>query len=174
MDKKDIVNMQNRVEAWVSQPQHKVKYFPSFQIVAQLIEEVKELEEEATNIVKNKIELEADIKKEIGDVLFVLCCLSNSKNISPEPEKVSVGLVLPNNICLKLYRLTGDVSREVSHIDGFKKKKPGEDTEGLPNAINKMFFVLQTLCDYYKFDFAECFDLTMQKKESRDKFRFAK
>lgn len=175
MNQEQIQQMQDRVEAWVSQSQHKVKYFPPFEIVAQLSEELAELETATSDVTKSKSEIKTEIKKEVGDVLFVLCCLSNSKDLQPAvvPD-VKYGLNINEHITRFLYRLGGDIAREVSHIDGFKKKKEGEVTDGLPKAIGRMLYMLQILCDVNQFDVEECFDLTMAKKEARDKFRFAK
>ena len=79
MKKLDIEKMRKAVEDWVSQPQHAIKYFPAFQIVAQLIEEVAELELAINDTELSQSTSHDDIKKEVGDVLFVLTCLANSK-----------------------------------------------------------------------------------------------
>lgn len=77
--------IQKIVEDWVSQPQHKVKYFPPFEICAQLSEEVGEIAREVAHIhgykKKKKGEKTDGLEGEIGDLLFVLCCLANSNNI---------------------------------------------------------------------------------------------
>lgn len=174
MNREFIKEMQDRVEAWVSQAQHKVKYFPPFEIVAQLAEEVAELEVSTNQLSTGLIET----KKEIGDVLFVLCCLSNSKELKPDmvtdSPKITNGSNSQEFICLQMYRAVGNIAREVSHLDGFKKKKPEEQTDGLVIHVGHMLYWLQILCGVYSFDIRECFDLTMEKKEVRDKNRFSK
>ena len=96
------------VEEWVPQPQHKVKYFPPFEIVSQLIEEA------------------------------------------------------------------GEIAREVSHLHGFKKKKDGEQTDGLEGEIGDALFVLICLANSHGIDLSKAFDKSMDKKNARDKHRFSK
>lgn len=83
-----LQEMQNTVDAWVSQPQHKVKYFPPFEICAQLSEEVGEVAREVAHLhghKKKKVGEKTDgLECEIGDVLFALCCLANSEGIDLE------------------------------------------------------------------------------------------
>ncbi|OGI71703.1 hypothetical protein A3J61_02550 [Candidatus Nomurabacteria bacterium RIFCSPHIGHO2_02_FULL_38_15] len=176
-----IEKMQNRVETWVSQKQHAVKYFPPFQIMAQLAEEVAELESAMldANFFTDKFE---EVQKELGDVLFVLMCLANSKNLSPvltkDPQLDLVYNQIVNEprqkICKYLHQSVGSIAREVSHTDGFKKKKPGEQTDSLETHIGRMLYCLDELRKLYWLNTQTCFNLTMRKKESRDKFRFAK
>lgn len=78
-------DMQARVENWVSQPQHNVKYFPPFQIVSQLVEEVGEIAREVSHLhgfKKKKLGEKTDgLEVEIGDALFAIICLANSEGI---------------------------------------------------------------------------------------------
>jgi len=80
--------MQKEVEDWVSQPQHKVKYFPPFEICAQMSEEVGEIAREVAHIHGFKKKKEGEktdgLECEMGDLLFVLCCLANSQGIDLE------------------------------------------------------------------------------------------
>lgn len=81
----DLTKMQEIVDKWVSQPQHSVKYFPPFEICAQLTEEAGEVCREVAHLhgLKKKKDGEKTdgLEGEIGDVLFVLCCLANSHGI---------------------------------------------------------------------------------------------
>ena len=175
MKKLDIEKMRKAVEDWVSQPQHAIKYFPAFQIVAQLIEEVAELELAINDTELSQSTSHDDIKKEVGDVLFVLTCLANSKNLDVQVVvDESLSVESEQLICLHMYRKTGDISREIQHTDGFKKKKPGEETNGLPKNIGHMLHLIHALCHVCMFDINECFKLSMQKREIRDKNRFLK
>lgn len=99
--------MQIKVEEWVSQSQHKVKYFPPFEISAQLSEEV------------------------------------------------------------------GEIAREISHLHGFKKKKEGEETDGLEIEIGDALFVLCCLANSHGINLDEAFAKSIEKKEKRDKNRFS-
>ncbi len=80
-----LAEMQSRVENWVLQPQHTVKYFPPFEIVAQLVEESGEIAREVSHLhgfkKKKKGEKTDGLEGEIGDLLFVLSCLANSEGI---------------------------------------------------------------------------------------------
>ena len=104
----ELKHMQDEVEAWVSQKQHSVKYFPPFEIVSQLVEE------------------------------------------------------------------TGEVAREISHLHGFKKKKDGEQTDGLEGEIGDILFVLCCLANSHGISLDDSFRKTMEKKVNRDQNRFAK
>jgi len=77
--------IQKTVNDWVSEPQHKVKYFPPFEMVAQLSEEVGEIAREISHLYGFKKKKEGEktdgLEGEIGDLLFSLCCLANSQNI---------------------------------------------------------------------------------------------
>ncbi|MCX6795144.1 MAG: nucleotide pyrophosphohydrolase [Candidatus Falkowbacteria bacterium] len=77
--------IQKVVDEWVSQPQHKVKYFPPFELCAQLSEEIGEVAREVAHLYGYKKKKEGEktdgLEGEIGDVLFVLACLANSQGI---------------------------------------------------------------------------------------------
>ncbi len=80
-----IEEMQKIVEEWVSQPQHKVKYFPPFEIVSQLVEEAGEIAREVSHLHGFKKKKDGEktdgLEGEIGDALFVLICLANSHDL---------------------------------------------------------------------------------------------
>lgn len=81
-----LEEMQKIVDDWVSNPAYSVKYFPPFQICAQLMEEAGEVAREVSHLHGHKKKKEGEItdglKGEIGDVLFVLTCLANSEGVS--------------------------------------------------------------------------------------------
>lgn len=81
----DIRKMQQIVEDWVSQPQHKVKYFPPFEIVSQMCEELGEVAREVAHLHGFKKKKEGEktdgLETEMGDLLFALMCLANSHGI---------------------------------------------------------------------------------------------
>lgn len=72
-------------EQWVSQPQHKVKYFPPAEIGLQLTEETGEICREISHLHGYKKKKDGEktdgLEIEIGDLLFVLACLANSHDI---------------------------------------------------------------------------------------------
>ena len=80
MDLKDI---QKQVDDFVSQ--YKMGYWEPLEILARLVEETGELAREINHLYgQKKKKPEEDIKEladEMGDIIFTLCCLANSKGI---------------------------------------------------------------------------------------------
>lgn len=80
--------LQKIVDDWVSNPKYKVKYFPPFEILAQLSEELGEIAREISHLHGYKKKKEGEktdgLSGEIGDALFVLACLANSHGIDLE------------------------------------------------------------------------------------------
>lgn len=81
-----LEEMQKIVDDWVSNPDYTVKYFPPFQICAQLMEESGEVAREVSHLHGHKKKKDGEVTDglecEIGDVLFALTCLANSEGIS--------------------------------------------------------------------------------------------
>ena len=82
----EIKDMQKEVDEWIKQ--HKLGYFPPFQLLAQLQEELGEVAREVAHIHGHKKKKEAEstdgLQSEVGDVLFALCTLANSEGFSLE------------------------------------------------------------------------------------------
>ncbi len=80
-----IEGMQETVDKWVTKEQHAVKYFPPFEMMAQLTEELGEIAKEIAHLhgVKKKKDTEQTegLEAEIGDLLFGVICLANSHGI---------------------------------------------------------------------------------------------
>lgn len=103
-----IAEMQKIVDDWVSNPDFSVKYFPPFECVGQLTEEV------------------------------------------------------------------GEVSREIAHLHGHKKKKDGEKTDGLESEMGDVLFALVCIANSHNISLEESFKKSMEKKTGRDNNRFVK
>lgn len=77
---------QSLVDSWIKE--YGVKYFSELTNLAILMEEVGELSRLVARTYGDqsfkKSDLESTIPKEIGDILFVLICLSNQMGISLE------------------------------------------------------------------------------------------
>jgi NTP pyrophosphatase (non-canonical NTP hydrolase) len=75
--------MQRRVDAWVSQFEE--GYFDPLTNLARLAEEVGELAREVNHRFGRKTkkpgEAEGDLAMEMGDILFVLCCMASREGI---------------------------------------------------------------------------------------------
>ncbi|KMK93585.1 nucleotide pyrophosphohydrolase [Rossellomorea marisflavi] len=86
MNKKTMEQMQNDVDAYISQ--FKEGYFSPLAMMARLTEELGELAREINHYYgekpKKDSETEKAIDEELGDLLFVVICLANSLGISLE------------------------------------------------------------------------------------------
>lgn len=75
--------MQHRVHAWIGQFEE--GYFDPLTNLARLAEEVGELAREVNHRFGRKTkkpeEPEGDVAMEMGDILFVLCCMANREGI---------------------------------------------------------------------------------------------
>ncbi|MCE5131351.1 nucleotide pyrophosphohydrolase [Staphylococcus saprophyticus] len=74
-----------------------------------------------------------------------------------------------------LARLTeevGELSREINHVYGEKKKKASEDDNTIKAELGDNLFVLMCIANSLDIDLTESFDETMQKFNTRDKNRF--
>ena len=76
--------LQEDVDKWTSQ--FKPQYWQPHEILARLAEETGEIAREINHLhgPKKKKESESvrDLGEEMADIIFTLCCLANSKNIS--------------------------------------------------------------------------------------------
>jgi NTP pyrophosphatase (non-canonical NTP hydrolase) len=76
---------QKIVDAWINTPGHTVGYFPPFQMVGQLAEEVGEVSREVANLHGHKKKKEGEktegLDVELADVMFAVICLANSEGI---------------------------------------------------------------------------------------------
>ncbi|NWK85371.1 nucleotide pyrophosphohydrolase [Staphylococcus sp. GSSP0090] len=74
-----------------------------------------------------------------------------------------------------LARLTeevGELSREINHVYGEKKKKASEDENTIKAELGDNLFVLMCIANSLDIDLTESFDETMEKFNTRDKNRF--
>jgi len=78
-----LKDVQKDVDDWVKQ--FKVEYFKPLEIIAAMMEETGELAREINSRygprTKKSPEDTADIEKELGDMIFNLCCMANSQGI---------------------------------------------------------------------------------------------
>lgn len=76
---------------------------------------------------------------------------------------------------VNLARLTeevGELSREINHVYGEKKKKASEDDNTIKAELGDNLFVLMCIANSLDIDLTESFDETMEKFNTRDKNRF--
>lgn len=78
-----LKNIQKDVDKWVNQ--YKIGYWKPHEILARLTEETGELAREINHIYgpkkKKSSEDTKELGEEMGDIIFTVCCLANSKNI---------------------------------------------------------------------------------------------
>lgn len=83
---KTLEDVQKEVDELLSDPNLSVKYFPPFELVNQMTEELGEIAREVAHLYghkkKKKGEKTEGLKAEIGDLLFAIICLANSEGVS--------------------------------------------------------------------------------------------
>lgn len=81
--KGELKNIQKQVDEFVGQ--YKMGYWEPHEILARLMEETGELAREVNHLYgpkKKKPEEDTrELEDELGDIIFTLCCLANSKGI---------------------------------------------------------------------------------------------
>jgi len=79
-----LKDFQDEVEKWTSQ--FEPQYWQPHEILARLLEETGELAREINHLYgpkkKKDSEDKRELEDEIGDIIFTLCCLANSKGIN--------------------------------------------------------------------------------------------
>ncbi len=91
MERLTLTQLQNRVDAYIGQ--YEEGYFPPFEMLARLTEEVGELSREVQHVyghVKKKQIDQNDIEKETGDLFFTLICFANAQGIRLEDALLQV------------------------------------------------------------------------------------
>jgi len=80
----------------------------------------------------------------------------------------------PHEIIVRLMEEVGEVTREVNHLYGPKKKKSDEDIKDLGEEIGDVIFDLCCLANSQGIDLDEAFKKVMDKCYGRDKDRYEK
>ncbi|MFH1592604.1 MAG: nucleotide pyrophosphohydrolase [Candidatus Woesearchaeota archaeon] len=80
----------------------------------------------------------------------------------------------PHEILVRLMEEIGELSREVNHIYGPKKKKSTEEIKEMKDEIADILFTLSCLANSLNIDLDEAFKESMKKYHSRDKDRWEK
>lgn len=91
MKPQSLMELQNKVDAYINQFEE--GYFPPFEMLARLSEEVGELSREVQHIygyAKKKHVDNNNMEKELGDILFTLICFANAHKIELEDALLQV------------------------------------------------------------------------------------
>ncbi|MDD5417494.1 MAG: nucleotide pyrophosphohydrolase [Candidatus Nanoarchaeia archaeon] len=89
-------------------------------------------------------------------------------------RQYEVGYFKPFECIACLTEEVGELSREISHLHGSKKKKPTEDKKELSSEVSDVLFALICIANSMGIDMDEAFNETMNKLETRDKNRWEK
>ena len=87
-------------------------------------------------------------------------------------KSTGAGYWKPHEVLATLVEEVGELSREISHQFGPKKKKESEAPNELSSEIADIFFVLICLSNSLNIDLDEAFSKTMKKVSTRDKNRW--
>ena len=85
---------------------------------------------------------------------------------------METGYFPPLAIIARLAEEMGELSREINHQFGPKKKKDSEDTRELGEEIGDIIFTLCCLSNSLNIDLEEAFKIVMDKCYGRDKNRY--
>lgn len=86
--------------------------------------------------------------------------------------KFKTGYFSPLANLARLTEEVGELSREINHVYGEKKKKASEDDNTIKAELGDNLFVLMCIANSLDIDLTESFDETMEKFNTRDKNRF--
>ncbi|MCW2278786.1 nucleotide pyrophosphohydrolase [Heliophilum fasciatum] len=78
----------------------------------------------------------------------------------------------PQVLILRFCEELGELSREVSHRYGPKKKKPSEADGDMALELGDLLFILVCFANAQGYDLADIFERTMAKYETRDRGRW--
>ncbi len=91
MEPLTLTQLQSRVDAYIGQ--YEEGYFPPFEMLARLAEEVGELSREVQHVyghAKKKQTDQNNIEQETGDLFFTLICFANAHGIQLEDALLQV------------------------------------------------------------------------------------
>lgn len=87
-------------------------------------------------------------------------------------SQFKVGYFSPLANLARLTEEVGELAREINHHHGEKKKKNSESHNTIEDELGDNLFVLICLANSLNIDLTKSFNSTMDKFNSRDKYRF--
>ncbi|HIZ70169.1 MAG TPA: nucleotide pyrophosphohydrolase [Candidatus Atopostipes pullistercoris] len=83
-----------------------------------------------------------------------------------------VGYFSPLALMARVTEEVGELAREINHYYGEKQKKSSEDEKEIAEELADVLFIVITMANSLDIDLTEAFKQTMEKFETRDKYRF--
>lgn len=77
-------------------------------------------------------------------------------------------------ILARLTEEVGELAREINHLEGPKKKKPQENSNGLEEELGDILFTVICMANKKGIDLDRAFDSSINKCYGRDRERFEK
>lgn len=94
------------------------------------------------------------------------------KQVDDYIGQFKIGYFSPLASMARMTEEVGELAREVNHFHGEKQKKESEDEKGMSEELADVLFVLITMANSMDVDLTEAFQETMDKFNTRDKYRF--
>ena len=94
------------------------------------------------------------------------------KSVDDWMKQQDIGYWEPLEQLASLIEETGELSRELNHRFGPKKKKPADETKEVADEMADILFVLSCISNKLDIDLEEAFQRTMDKLNTRDKDRW--
>jgi len=96
------------------------------------------------------------------------------KDVDGWISKYKLGYFKPLENLARLTEEVGEVARELNHLFGPKKKKPGEAKVHLEEELADVIFTVVCLANSQKIDLDKAWEKVMKKINTRDKDRWEK
>lgn len=87
-------------------------------------------------------------------------------------SQFKVGYFSPLAMMARVTEEVGELAREINHYYGEKQKKTSEDEKEISEELADVLFIIITMANALDIDLTEAFEQTMEKFETRDKYRF--
>lgn len=94
------------------------------------------------------------------------------KEVDTYISQFKTGYFSPLANLARLTEEVGELAREINHYHGEKKKKNSEAENTIEAELGDNLFVLLCLANSLDIDMTESFNQTMEKFNTRDKYRF--
>lgn len=87
-------------------------------------------------------------------------------------SQFKVGYFSPLAMMARVTEEVGELAREINHYYGEKQKKSSEEEKEITEELADVLFIVITMANSLDIDLTEAFKQTMEKFETRDKYRF--